>query len=105
LCSDRWVVYRQWPDPFARQLWWAQGSYGLWTFVEMDGVEPTHNHGERVLRFAVIWRRRSFGCHSAACCRYVERMLTVVQSLLLQKRNVFAYLSESIAAHRAGRPA
>src|SRR5258708_19043267 len=62
-------------------------SYGLWTFVGKEGVEPTNNHGERVLRFGVIWRRRSFGCHSAAGCRYVERMLTVVQTLRLQKRN------------------
>ena len=23
LCSDRWVVYDHWPDPFARQLCWA----------------------------------------------------------------------------------
>jgi transposase len=22
LCSDRWVVYNHWPDPFARQLCW-----------------------------------------------------------------------------------
>jgi transposase len=185
LCSDRWVVYNDWPDPFDRQLCWAHlkrnwqalvergGSakrigerflaihrhvfelwhlfrgggctrdelvarmlpwvdamedvlaagarcrdartrrfcarldaekFGLWTFVEAAGVEPTNNHGERVLRRAVLWRRRSFGCHSATGCRYAERLLTAATTLRLQKRNVVQYLSESIAAYRAGRP-
>jgi transposase len=184
-CSDRWVVYQQWPDPYCRQLCWAhlkrnwealvkrggsakrigerflaildqvfehwhgfrgggtrahlvermlplidqlqdvidaglrcrdartrrfcarlnQEKLGLWTFVETEGVEPTNNHGERVLRRAVLWRRRSFGCHSATGCRFVERILTVATTLRLQQRNVVDYLTEAIAAHRAGRPA
>jgi len=33
----------------------------LWTFVAIEGVEPTNNHAERVQRRAVLWRRRSFG--------------------------------------------
>ena len=80
-------------------------KWGLWTFVESAGVEPTNNHGERVLRRAVLWRRRSFGCHSAAGCRFAERILTVATTLRLQQRNVVTFLSDSIAAHRAGRPA
>jgi transposase len=75
----------------------------LWTFVVVEGVEPTNNHVERVQRRAVLWRRRSFGCHSAAGCRYVERMLTVVQTLRLQGRSVLRFLHESIASHRLGR--
>lgn len=185
LCSDRWVVYDDWPDPYARQLCWAHlkrnwealaerggaakrigdrflaiqtavfelwhlyrgggctraaladrmmpwvdeledvlaagqrcrdgrtqrfcarldgEKFGLWTFVETAGVEPTNNHGERVLRRAVLWRRRSFGCHSASGCRFAERLLTVATTLRLQGRNVVNFLGESIAAHRAGRP-
>src|SRR5947209_3828930 len=72
----------------------------LWTFVVIDGVEPTNNHAERVQRRAVLWRRRSFGCHSAAGCRFVERILTVVQSLRLQRRSVLQFLHETIQAHR-----
>lgn len=75
----------------------------LWTFVDHDGVEPTNNHAERVLRRAVLWRRRSFGCHSAEGCRFVERILTVVQTLRQQKRSVLTFLSEAIQAHRAGQ--
>jgi transposase len=76
----------------------------LWTFAVVDGVEPTNNHVERVQRRAVLWRRRSFGCHSAAGCRFVERILTVVESLRLQGRSVLPFLREAIAAHRSGLP-
>jgi transposase len=40
-------------------------SPALWAFLVCAGVEPTNNHAERVLRPAVWWRRRSFGCQSA----------------------------------------
>jgi transposase len=75
-----------------------------WLFVFEPGVEPTNNHAERVQRRAVLWRRKSFGCHSAAGCRFVERILTVVQTLRLQERSVLDFLTASIRAHRAGLP-
>jgi len=71
-------------------------------FVTEEGVEPTNNHGERVQRRAVLWRRRSFGCQSASGCRFVERILTTVETLRLQKRNVLEFLQASVVAHRAG---
>jgi transposase len=75
----------------------------LWTFVVVDGVEPTNNHAERVQRLAVLWRKNCFGCHSDAGCRFVERLLTVVQTLRLQKRSVLAYLQAALTAHRNGK--
>jgi transposase len=72
----------------------------LWTFLDGE-VEPTNNHAERVQRRAVLWRRRSFGTHSAAGSRYVERILTVVQTLRLQQRSVLTYLTEALQAHRS----
>jgi transposase len=77
----------------------------LWLFAAIAGVEPTNNHAERILRLGVLWRKNAFGCHSAAGCRFVERMLTVVQTLRLQKRPVLDYLVRAIEAHRAGLPA
>ena len=81
----------------------------LWTFATPKGmahdVEPTNNHAERVQRRAVLWRRRSFGCHSADGCRFVERILTVVQSLRLQNRQVLPFLAQAIEAHRGGSQA
>lgn len=76
----------------------------LWTFARVDGVEPTNNHQERLLRRAVLWRKRSFGSWSDAGCRFAERLLTVVQTLRLQDRRVLDYLRATIDAHRAGRP-
>ena len=49
----------------------------LWTFTAVDGVEPTNNAAEQALRPAVLWRKESFGTHSTADSRFVERMLTV----------------------------
>lgn len=77
----------------------------LWTFVTEEGVEPTNNQGERVQRLAVIWRKCCFGCHSESGCRFAERLLTVVQTLRLQKRSVLKFLTAAITARRPGRAA
>jgi transposase len=74
----------------------------LWLFVVEEGIEPTNNHAERVQRLAVLWRKCCFGCHSESGCRFVERLLTVVQSLRLQKRNALNFLHEAIVAYRTG---
>ncbi len=77
----------------------------LWTFVRVEGIEPTHNHIERMLRLAVLWRKKSFGSQSESGCRFVERLLTVVQTRRLQGNSVLDYLYEALVAHRAGLPA
>lgn len=76
----------------------------LWTFAHTEGVEPTNNLLERLLRRAVLWRRRSFGCVSSDGCRFVERILTVVQTRRLQGQRVLDYLHDALRAHRAGEP-
>jgi transposase len=77
----------------------------LWTFLYHEGVEPTNNHIERLLRSGVLWRKNAFGCHSDAGCLFVERILTVVKTLRLQKRPVLEFLYESLRAHRQGQKA
>jgi transposase len=77
----------------------------LWAFVRHEGVEPTNNAAERALRPAVLWRKRSQGSRSEGGCRFVERVLTAVRTLRLQKRAVIEYLVEAITAHRNGLPA
>jgi transposase len=76
----------------------------VWRFVVTEGVEPTNNHAERMLRRGVLWRKNAFGSHSPSGCRFVERMLTVVQTRRLQKRAVLSYLYEALLAHRKGLP-
>jgi len=70
----------------------------LWTFVQVEGVEPTNNTAERSIRPGVQWRKGSFGTQSEDGSRFVESMMTVVATLKQQKRNVLDYL---IAAHEA----
>jgi transposase len=74
----------------------------LWTFVNQEGIEPTNNHMERLVRRAVLWRRRSFGSNSPAGCRFVERILTVVQTCRLKSKNSLEYLTEAVQTHRQG---
>jgi transposase len=77
----------------------------LWTFLEVDGVEPTNNASERALRPAVIWRKLSFGTQSACGSRFVETILTVVETCHRQSRNSFEYLTAAVQAHFADQPA
>jgi transposase len=77
----------------------------MWTFLYQKDVEPTNNHIERLLRSGVLWRKNAFGCHSEAGCRFVERILTVTQTLRLQKRAVLEFLYQSLAAHRRAQQA
>jgi transposase len=76
----------------------------LWTFASVEGVEPTNNAAERAIRPAVVWRKKSYGCHSEAGCRFVERLLTVTQTLRLRGQPVLEYLVEALRAHRHGLP-
>jgi len=77
----------------------------LWTFLRHEGVEPTNNAGERSLRHAVIWRKLSFGTQSAGGSRFVETMLTVIETCRQQGRNVFSFLTAAVEAHLAHQPA
>src|SRR5262249_43694732 len=69
-----------------------------WTFVQVEGVEPTNNTAERSIRPGVRWRKGSLGTQSAEGSRFVESMMTVVATLKQQQRNVLTYLA---AAHEA----
>lgn len=77
----------------------------LWTFVDHEGVEPTNNAAERALRHAVIWRKLSFGTQSSSGSRFVERMLTTIETCRLQNRSIFKYLTAAVEAHIAKREA
>lgn len=77
----------------------------LWTFLWRPCVEPTNNHGERVLRHAVVWRRSSLGTDSEVGRGFVERVLTTVQTLRLQRRNVLDYMTAACEASLRGEPA
>jgi len=75
----------------------------LWTFLDVDGVEPTNNAAERSLRQAVIWRKLSFGTQSAAGSRFVETLLSVIETCRQQNRSVLEFVTQSVQAHFHGQ--
>ena len=88
---------------FCKELW--EHRERLWTFVAVEGVEPTNNGAEQALRHAVIWRKLSFGTQSASGSRFVESLLTVIETCRRQCRNVFQWLIEAVQADFNGQAA
>jgi transposase len=86
-----------------RQLYAHRGW--LWAFLYHEGVEPTNNTSERSLRHAVIWRKLSFGTQSVGGSRFVERMLSVIETCRQQGRNTFAFLVSAMESHLAHQSA
>ncbi|MFA7060092.1 MAG: IS66 family transposase [Pedobacter sp.] len=74
----------------------------LWLFLEKAGVSPTNNHAERMLRFAVCWRKRSYGNVSDKGHRWVERILSVRQTCRLQTKRTFPILVEALDCYFKG---
>jgi transposase len=81
------------------------GETHLWTFVRVEGIEPTNNDAERALRHGVIYRKTSGGTASESGSRFVERMLTVVATCRQQDINVLDYLTRCFQAQLHGQPA
>jgi transposase len=81
------------------------GEPHLWTFVRVEGVEPTNNDAERALRHGVIYRKLSGGTESEAGSRFVERMLSVVATCRVQEVNVLDYLTRCYQARLDGQTA
>ncbi len=74
----------------------------MWTFVENAAVDPTNNHAERELRRLVLWRNRSFGSQSERGDRFVERILTVTQTMRKKAGDTLGFLQQSFRVHIAG---
>jgi transposase len=78
----------------------------LWTFAYVDKAEPINYRAERAVRPGVIKRiPKAFGIgtQSTDGSRFVERMLTVCETLRRQGRSVLDFLVESLRARRAGQ--
>jgi transposase len=76
----------------------------LWRFAEVEGVAPDNNAAERALRHGVIWRKLSLGTASEAGSRFVERLLSVVETCRQNGRSVASYLTACFEAKRSGQP-
>jgi transposase len=76
----------------------------LWTFVTVDGVEPTNNCAERALRGPVINRKLSHGTQSEDGEHFIERALSASATYRLQGHPLFAYMRQLLTAHARGDP-
>ncbi|MGH2832756.1 MAG: IS66 family transposase [Solirubrobacteraceae bacterium] len=77
----------------------------LWTFTEVDGVQPTNNIAERALRGPVIYRKLSLGSQSERGETTIQRLLSASVTCRLQRRSLFAYLQDLLTARIRGDPA
>ena len=79
-----------------------EGYENLWRFTETSpGLAPTNNAAERELRHPVIWKQLSFGTQSAAGSRFVETLVTILETCRQREKNTFTYLTQAITAHFA----
>jgi transposase len=76
----------------------------LWTFLTVEGVQPTNNAAERALRGPVIHRKLSHGTQSQDGEHFIERALSASVTCRLQRRSLFTYLRELLAANARGDP-
>ena len=86
----------------------AQAFYEHWdklfTFLTHEGVEPTNNFAERILRLFVLIRKITYGNRSATGEIALARLLTVTQTCKLQQRPPLLYLLTAVYNHRRGIP-
>jgi transposase len=75
----------------------------LWTFVDVESVEPTNNVAEQTVRHGVLWRKVSFGTHSEWGSLFVSRILTVHATCKKQRRSALRFILESCTAAMTGR--
>ena len=63
----------------------------LWTFLEIENVEPTNNHAECYLRPYVIWRKKYFCTRSDYGTEYVARTASINMTCRLQNKSSFNF--------------
>lgn len=71
----------------------------LFTFLTQEGVDPTNNFAERMIRFAVLWRKRSQGTCSDKGNRWVERIVSLRQTSRLQGKSTFDILTDAMTCY------
>jgi len=75
----------------------------LWTFLEMDHVEPTNNHAERSLRPWVIWRKKYFCTRSDYGSEFVARSASIITTCKLNGKSSFEFLTVLLKNYFAGK--
>jgi len=76
----------------------------LYLFRRHEGVAPTNNFAERMIRFAGLWRKRSQGTMSDTGNRWVERSLSLRQTCRLHHQSTYEVLVAALDSHFTGQP-
>ena len=74
----------------------------LFVFLYEAGVQPTNNLAELAIRFAVLWRKRSFGSNPEKGYRWVERILSLKLICRIHNKPTFEVLDDAMTAHCQG---
>lgn len=94
-------------DPILKAARFCKNILGscnaLWTFLEVDGVEPTNNHAERSLRPLVIWRKKYFCTRSDYGSEFVARSASIITTCKLNGKSSFEFLTTLLKNHFAGK--
>jgi transposase len=72
----------------------------LFTFIYHEGIEPTNNLAERLIRSGVKSRKISYCTRSKNGQILLARLLTVSQTCRMQERNSFEFFRDAIHAYR-----
>lgn len=75
----------------------------LWTFLEIENIEPTNNHAERSLRPLVIWRKKYFCTRSDYGTEFVARSASIHMTCKLQGKSAFQFLCTLMQNHFCNR--
>ena len=73
--------------------------------LETSGGSDPLAEFNRAIRPGALWRKGSFGTHSAEGSRVAETMMTVVATLKQQPRHLLAYVTAACEAALCGHPA
>ncbi len=64
-------------------------------FTRYEGVESTNNAAERALRHIVLWRKTSYGTQSELGSQFMERSVSIFQTLKKQGRDIFDFFIQA----------
>lgn len=114
-----WVFYRR-AEKIKKRLWdfacrsfrnnnWNKISKRLLryydeilTFLEVPGLPKDNNHAERMIKPNVIFRKISFQNMSERGAEAHEVLMSLLQTLRLQNKDIKAFFTEAYLKHRQG---
>lgn len=76
----------------------------MFTFLQDPSIAWNNNLAERMIRPNVIYRNRSFGNRSPRGAQAHATLMSLIQTLILQKQNVGEFLRSAYVMHRQGNP-